>query len=77
MVSSSGRRATCQEIVWSGAAFFTADHHRITDLWVLVDTDAVKRLLGAGVTIIFRSAGIVARAAGGGHSCQSPRWIRN
>ena len=48
-----GMPATGQEIVWSGAAFFTMDESRITELWVLGDIDAVKRQLGAGVASSF------------------------
>src|SRR4051794_35103328 len=33
---------TGRQITWSGAAFFTMDRSRITDLWVLGDIDAVK-----------------------------------
>ena len=48
-----GVPATGQEIVWSGAAFFTMDQSLITELWALGDIDAVKRQLGAGVTSSF------------------------
>jgi hypothetical protein len=40
---------SAQEIIWSGAAFFTVDRNRITELWVLGDVDAVKQQLGAGL----------------------------
>ncbi len=36
---------TGREISWSGAAFFTTDGRKITELWVLGDVDAVKRQL--------------------------------
>jgi predicted ester cyclase len=42
-----GVAPTRREIAWSGAAFFTTDRNRITELWVLGDVDAVKRQLGA------------------------------
>ena len=42
-----GVAATGRRITWSGAAFFTMDHCRITELWVLGDIDAVKRQLDA------------------------------
>jgi predicted ester cyclase len=42
-----GVAPTRREIAWSGAAFFTTDRSRITELWVLGDVDAVKRQLGA------------------------------
>jgi steroid delta-isomerase-like uncharacterized protein len=44
-----GVPATGQEIIWSGAAFFTMDRDRVAELWVLGDIDAVKRQLGAGL----------------------------
>jgi steroid delta-isomerase-like uncharacterized protein len=44
-----GMPATGQEIIWSGAAFFTMDRDRIAELWVLGDIDAVKRQLRAGL----------------------------
>jgi predicted ester cyclase len=42
-----GVAPTFREISWGGAAFFTTDRGRITELWVLGDVDAVKRQLGA------------------------------
>jgi predicted ester cyclase len=42
-----GVTPTLREITWGGAAFFTTDRGRITELWVLGDVDAVKRQLGA------------------------------
>ena len=42
-----GVAPTFQEIAWVGAAFFTTDRVRITELWVLGDVDAVKQQLGA------------------------------
>ena len=47
-VPASGRQLT-----WSGAAFFTVDGRRITELWVLGDIDGLKQQLGAGVTACF------------------------
>lgn len=44
-----GKLPTCREITWSGAAFFTMDRGRITELGVLGDIDAVKQQLGAGL----------------------------
>jgi steroid delta-isomerase-like uncharacterized protein len=44
-----GMPATGQEIIWSGAAFFTTDRTCIKELWVLGDVDAVKQQLGAGL----------------------------
>jgi steroid delta-isomerase-like uncharacterized protein len=44
-----GVPATGQEIIWSGAAFFTMRRNRIAELWVLGDIDAVKQQLGVGV----------------------------
>lgn len=41
-----GVASTGREIAWSGAAFFTTDGVRITELWVLGDIDAVKQQLG-------------------------------
>jgi len=43
-----GVEATGRNIEWSGAAFFTCRHGKITALWVLGDIDAVKKQLGAG-----------------------------
>ena len=51
-----GVAPTRQEITWSGAAFFTTDGTRITELWVLGDVDAVKRQLGATPQISFAAA---------------------
>jgi predicted ester cyclase len=48
-----GVSATGREIRWSGAAFFTTDGHRITELWVLGDVDTVKRQLGASAVSSF------------------------
>ena len=48
-----GVPATGQEIIWTGAAFFTMDRSRITELWVLGDIDAAKQQLGAGVASSF------------------------
>jgi len=42
-----GVEATGMNIEWSGAAFFTCRHGKITALWVLGDIDAVKRQLGS------------------------------
>jgi predicted ester cyclase len=48
-----GVAPTSREISWSGAAFFTTDRSRITELWVLGDIDAVKRQLGTTPEISF------------------------
>jgi len=48
-----GVPATGKEIAWAGAAFFTTDRRRITELWVLGDVDAVKAQLGAGAGSTF------------------------
>jgi predicted ester cyclase len=52
-----GVAPTRQEITWSGAAFFTTDRSRITELWVLGDVDAVKRQLGATLESSFAEPG--------------------
>jgi steroid delta-isomerase-like uncharacterized protein len=52
-----GVTATRREITWSGAAFFTTDRGRITELWVLGDVDAVKRQLGAELESFFAEPG--------------------
>lgn len=48
-----GVEATGREVVWSGAAFFSADRGRLAALWVLGDIDAVKAQLGAGAAARF------------------------
>lgn len=48
-----GVPASGREITWSGAAFFTTDGRRITQLWVLGDVDAVKQQLGASAASSF------------------------
>ncbi len=40
-----GVTATGREIAWAGAAFFTMNGSRITELWVLGDVDSVKAQL--------------------------------
>ena len=42
-----GVPATGRRIEWAGAAFFTCDGGRITELWVLGDLDAVRQQLSA------------------------------
>ena len=51
-----GVDATGREIAWAGAAFFTVNGNRITDLWVLGDIDSVKRQLGGAGSSPFKSA---------------------
>ncbi len=48
-----GVPATGKEISWAGAAFFTVNTERITQLWVLGDIDHVKQQLGAGANTDF------------------------
>ena len=51
-----GVEATGREIEWAGAAVFTVNGNRITDLWVLGDIDSVKQQLGAEGPNPFKSA---------------------
>jgi predicted ester cyclase len=48
-----GIPATGRTVEWAGAAFFTTDGKRITELWVLGDVDALKAQLGAGPASAF------------------------
>ncbi|MEM8795760.1 MAG: ester cyclase [Pseudomonadota bacterium] len=50
-----GVPATGKEIVWAGAAFFTAAEGRLSALWVLGDIDHVKSQLGAGESASFNA----------------------
>ncbi|MBY8975463.1 ester cyclase [Rhodobacteraceae bacterium NNCM2] len=43
-----GVAASNREIEWAGAAFFTTEGGKLSELWVLGDVDAVKRQLGEG-----------------------------
>ena len=40
-----GVAASDKHIVWEGAAFFTLKENRLGDIWVLGDTDALRRQL--------------------------------
>jgi predicted ester cyclase len=44
--SLSGEAPTGKAIGWAGAAFFTMGDRRITRIWVLGDTESLKRALG-------------------------------
>jgi predicted ester cyclase len=48
-----GIAPTGRIVVWSGAAFFTTDGSRLTELWVLGDVDGLKRQLGASAAADF------------------------
>jgi predicted ester cyclase len=48
-----GIAPTGRIVEWSGAAFFTTDGSRLTELWVLGDVDGLKRQLGASAAADF------------------------
>ena len=68
-----GMPATGQEIIWSGAAFFTMDRGRIAEVWVLGDIDAVKQQLGARLGIVLRLTRIIAERPIGIAACSDRR----
>jgi predicted ester cyclase len=41
-----GETPTRKSVSWAGAAFFTIDGHRISRVWVLGDTESLKRQIG-------------------------------
>ena len=41
-----GEAPTLKPVSWAGAAFFTIEGNRITRVWVLGDTESLKRQLG-------------------------------
>ena len=48
-----GVPASGEEIVWSGAAFFSTEGGQLSELWVLGDIDSVKQQLGAAAAAGF------------------------
>jgi len=65
-----GMPATGNDIQWTGAAFFTTDGGRITEIWVLGDVDAVKQQLGVGTTPTFARDPNIA-------NCEGPDYVAN